>query len=368
MIEVRGTGHVYRNPRPELRSLHAWHPSLIRFDDGELVCVFDRASADQSLDYRSFMSRSTDGGATWSEPVRVLADWGERPTTHIIRASRLPDGTLVGVVGRMFRDDPDAGIVNLPGIGYAEMDLWLIRSTDRGRSWSAPEPLDPPFDGPSWELCHSIVVMRDGRWLLPLSSWMGWHGEAPNGMTAVSFVSEDQGGSWPRALVEFDRWSDDLIHWEQSLVQLQDDRLLAVAWRLNWKTGAVHPTPYAISADGEHFTDLGPTGFLGQTTKMIVLPDGRVFCAYRRQDQPGLWGTLARIDGDRWVNLATAPLWQGAESGMTGGEGTGTELVALKFGYPSMTLEPNGDVLLAFWCEEECIVNIRWLRIAFGHG
>ena len=32
----------------------------------------------------------------------------------------------------MFRDDPEAGIVNVPGIGYAEMDLFLVRSSDRG--------------------------------------------------------------------------------------------------------------------------------------------------------------------------------------------------------------------------------------------
>jgi hypothetical protein len=66
MIAVRDSGLVYRNPRPELRSHHAWHPSLTRFDDGELVCVFDGASADQALDYRSFVTRSTDSGATWT--------------------------------------------------------------------------------------------------------------------------------------------------------------------------------------------------------------------------------------------------------------------------------------------------------------
>lgn len=364
MIEVRASGLVYRNPRPELRSHHAWHPSLIRFDDGELVCVFDAASADQALDYRAFVTRSADGGVTWSTPSRVLPDWGDRPTTHLVRASRSSDGSLVGVVGRMFRDDPEQGIVNLPGIGYADMDLWLTRSTDRGRTWSAPEPLQPPVEGPSWEICHAVVELRDGRWLLPLSSWMGWHGDAADGMRAMAFESTDRGRSWPRAIVEFDRWADDVIHWEQSLVELPDGRLLAVAWSLDWKTGAVEPTPYAIAPDARSFSIRGLTGFLGQTTKLVVLPDGRLFAAYRRQDEPGLWGTVARLDGERWVNLETAPLWQGAASGMTGGSDTGSELVALKFGYPNMVLEADGGILLAFWCEEDCIVNIRWLRIA----
>jgi len=49
---------------------------------------------------------------------------------------------------------------------------------------------------------------------------------------------------------------------------------------------------------------------------------------------------------------------------MTGMSDTGSELLALKFGYPQMVVEPDGGILLAFWCEEDCIVNIRWLRIA----
>ena len=37
MITVRDTGLVYRNPRPELRSKHTWHPTIVRFDDGEML-------------------------------------------------------------------------------------------------------------------------------------------------------------------------------------------------------------------------------------------------------------------------------------------------------------------------------------------
>jgi hypothetical protein len=208
------------------------------------------------------------------------------------------------------------------------------------------------------------VELADGRWLAPLASWMGWHGDAAGGMKAAAFVSHDRGATWPEAIVEFDRWAEDVIHWEQSLLELPDGRLLAVAWSLDWKTGVVEPTPWAVAPDARSFTVRGETGFLGQTTKLALLPDGRIFAAYRRQDQPGLWATTARIDGDRWTNLETAPLCQGAaSSGMTGAMGTGSELIALQFGYPSMAVEPDGGVLLAFWCLEDCITNIRWLRI-----
>ena len=68
MIAVRDTGLVYRNPRPELRSRHTWHPTIVRFDDGEMLVTFDIAEADVALDYRTYATHSTDGGATLVDP------------------------------------------------------------------------------------------------------------------------------------------------------------------------------------------------------------------------------------------------------------------------------------------------------------
>ena len=74
----------------------------------------------------------------------------------------------------------------------------------------------------------------------------------------------------------------------------------------------------------------------------------------------------ARLEGDEWVNEETVALWRGQSSGMTGETNPGEELAQLKFGFPQMVLEPDGAVFLVFWCEEDCIKNIRWLRIDVG--
>src|SRR5439155_1202600 len=162
-------------------------------------------------------------GRTWSAPVRVFPDPPGRPTTHSVRISRLTDGPdeVVAFGGLNYRDDPEGHLINIPGLGYGEMDLIMLRSHDRGQ---------------------------------------------------------------PR---------------------------------------------------------LGPT-------KIVELPDGRILAAYRRNDKPGLWGTIARIDGDRWINEQTGPLWQGAESGMSGEKSRGEELATLKFGFPQMVVRPDGDVMLVF--------------------
>jgi hypothetical protein len=365
VIEVVDTGLVYRNPRPELRSRHTWHPTLVRFDDGEWLCTYDIAEADVSLDYRTYGSRSTDDGKTWTAPVRVMADPPGRPTTHSVRIARISDGPneVVAFGGINYRDDPEGHVINVPTLGYSEMFLITLRSHDRGRTWEPFRRIDPPLEGPAFEICHSIVELRDGRWLAPTSTWMGWNGEAPNGMNAILLVSPDKGRTWPTYITEFDRWDEAKIHWEQSVIQLRDGRLLAVAWVVDRDTGEVDATPYTISEDGRTFGVKGLTGFRGQTTKLVELPDGRILAAYRRNDQPGLWATVARIEGTRWVNESTGPLWQGAESGMTGERSRGEELAQLKFGFPQMVVRPDGDVMLVFWCEEDCIKNIRWLRV-----
>lgn len=364
-IQVLDSGLVYRNPKPHLRAVNAWHPSIVLLGDGALLATFDLGQGPESMDYRTYLAHSADEGQTWSEPVRLFQDPVARPATHTVRTARMSDGTLVGFGARFFRDDPEEGLVNRDNLGFCPMELILLRSADGGATWGVPETISPPLVGPAFEVCHRVVELADGRWLAPASTWRGWDGSAPNGMKAIALVSHDRGRTWPEYVDIMDDYANGVIHWEQSVEQLPDGRLLAVAWAYNLKTDRSEATPYAISEDGRTFSGRMFTGFRGETTKMISLGDGRILCLYRNQEKPGLWAHLARIEGDGWVVLAEEPAWQGAFSKM-GASGLSTssdELSNLKFGYPSMTRLPSGDVFGVFWCFEDGIYNIRWVRI-----
>ena len=69
----------------------------------------------------SYLARTTDGGATW-EPARAIFDPGLNNQTLNNQIVVLPDGTLINFF-TLFNPDPS---------------LAIIRSADKGVSWSAP--------------------------------------------------------------------------------------------------------------------------------------------------------------------------------------------------------------------------------------
>jgi hypothetical protein len=362
MIECIATGLVYSNPQPHLRALHAWHPSLVKLNSQELLCAFDLGQAVESLDYRTYLSRSTDGGLTWGAPVRLFNDPVDRPTTHTVRIGRLRDGTLMAAGARFYRDDPELGLTNRETLGYVPLDLILLRSDDAGQTWQGPELLELPVVGPAFEVCHSILELADGRLLFPTQTWPDWQGRALHGMKAIALVSHDRGRRWTEYLDVFDGNSRGVIHFEQSITQLSDGRLLAIAWAYQAATRCTLPTPYAISEDGRRFQPYQLTGLHGQTAKLLALDNQHVLCAYRRDDKPGLWAQLVQIEGDRWVNLAELLLWQGADTMRQSGN-TSDQLSRLKFGYPALVRMSQVEVMVVFWCHEDGVNNIRWFRL-----
>ena len=76
----------------------------------------------------TYLARSTDGGRTW-EPARKIYDPGVDNQTIANKILVLPDGTLVNAFSTFHQD---------PVTGQTSIDAGVIRSTDRGTTWSAP--------------------------------------------------------------------------------------------------------------------------------------------------------------------------------------------------------------------------------------
>ena len=98
-----------------------------------LLCSVDRYSVSDPLDV--MFTRSTNGGNTWSTPVRINDDIGTNAYQWFGTMSVAPNGRI-DVIWLDTRNDPG---------GY-DSELFYSKSTDGGISWSANEQLSIAFN------------------------------------------------------------------------------------------------------------------------------------------------------------------------------------------------------------------------------
>jgi Neuraminidase (sialidase) len=137
------------------------------FDASYVYAVWDRdflasQTASGLVEAPLHFARTTDGGLTWESPRIIYSAPGARTIGPTIVV--LPNGALVNVFGRAL---PSAA-------GELSYDLALIRSTDRGATWSEPlsasdmvlAPLQDPFStfrlqpDPSLAFIPTVAVDR----------------------------------------------------------------------------------------------------------------------------------------------------------------------------------------------------------------
>jgi sialidase-1 len=369
MLKNLTTGVLYCNPKPHVKSIHAYFPSVVVMPNGEMVALYALAEAFEAVNAHGYLSRSADGGQTWQHGGRICPDVPGRLTCESGRITVTPEGELIAVLVRADRTDhPDEGLTNPENLGFVPTEILTTRSSDAGHTWSDPAVVEPPpaVKGPSFELCSPITILTDGRWLWPTSTWRTWDGSLPGGNRMVAFVSKDRGVTWPEHLDVMSSPEGNLIFWESKIVELSDGRLLAVAWCHDEKTSSDRPNQYAFSADGgATWTPPESTGLSGQTLTPILLSGDRVLSVYRRMDEPGLWANLSHFEDDRWINDDAQPLWGNKSiDGVTRTDDGAVEMFhTLRFGAPSMIRLPDGAIHMTFWCYEQCVSIIRWFKL-----
>ncbi len=364
MLHNLATGILYKNPKPHVRSIHAYFPSVVALPNDELLTVYVLGEAFEAANLHVHVARSHDAGQTWQDEGRLCPETPDRTTSDFARVVATSDGQVIANVLRSDRGEHlDEGLSNPANMGFVPSELLITRSTDRGHTWSDPAVINPPLEGCEFEMCSPITILRDGRWLWPTSLWRDWQGHLPHDYQMVALLSGDEGKTWP-AYQSVMRSPENRLHfWESKLLELDDERLLAVAWCYDESTRNDLPNQYALSVDGGvTWSPHRSMDLVGQTLTPLLLDDGRILSVYRRMDQPGLWACVSHLDGERWINDDDEPLWGHASS--QGATNTGDNMVenfnTLKFGAPTLVQLPGDRVFGAFWCYEEGISVIRW--------
>ena len=113
-ISVRSDGAQVLNDKESITA----DPTDARY----VYVVWDRLTGNHAP---TWFARTTDGGATW-EPARAIHDPGTNSQTINNQIVVLPDGTLI------------AAFTEIANVGPLDLRLRLLRSIDKGATWSAP--------------------------------------------------------------------------------------------------------------------------------------------------------------------------------------------------------------------------------------
>lgn len=120
-------------------------PYVFELDDGTLICHIRADRGGERSVFTLYQSVSKDGGATWSKPMRILAERGGAPA-HIMRHS---SGVLISSYGYRDRD----------------YGIKAMFSTDDGKTWDTDNYIYRS-EGDSSDLGYPCTVeLEDGSLL-----------------------------------------------------------------------------------------------------------------------------------------------------------------------------------------------------------
>ena len=189
-------------------------PALIVSPKGTLLafCEGRRNSAADAGDIDILLRRSTDGGKTWGA-VQKIADMGEdtigNPTPVVERKS--------GAVLLLLTSNP--GKVTERQTGPRDRTVWIMRTTDDGKTWSTPSEITSQVKLPEWTWYATGpgngIQLRSGRLVIPCD-----HNLAGERRFSHVIYSDDRGVTWKVGGIAEEKTN------ESAIVELKNGELL----------------------------------------------------------------------------------------------------------------------------------------------
>ena len=180
--------------------------------------------------------------------------------------------------------------------------------------------------------------------------------------------TDDRGRNWTYgAMLRFEDTASTAA--EAWVVELSDGRLLGACWHISPYGQPDYPNAYALSQDGGlTWTPARGTGTLGQSPALAPLPDGRVLFVYnqRKHGDPGIRLAIARPTPDDFGIEIDRPVWQAENRTRSDTSGDHDDWQDYAFGEPSVTLLPDGALLIAFWKIQPEERGIGYVKVKMG--
>lgn len=374
MIEACGARHEILHRDPHAYSAHA---HIIRLAGAERLIVFNKTirrrlilHPPQDPEFRNWMMRSTDGGASWSAPEVVPGyDWsgvecagltalgGRRVMLnqwrffwHPLGAARHRSGLcmpadLLRALALSPELETDRAVLEAPeriapwARGGGETVVHL--SEDGGESWAETHRIaTAPFSGGYG--MRGGVRLADGALLLPVS-------DIPSYRQVFVLRSENGGRHWNPPVLAAAKPGSEFE--EPAMLLLPGGRLLMLM-----RDNGTRRMHRVFSDDaGQSWSLPEPLPVEGYPPHLLALPDGRILCTYGlRQPDFGIYAVLSADGGESWG--------AGRIIRIRGG------LPNSDLGYPATVLEDDGSLFTVYYAQDgaqggeavTCIQATRW--------
>jgi hypothetical protein len=332
--------------------------------NGDLICVFVSSAGMGRNDLTPMLTRSVDGGSSWSDPQPL---WPSLTEQWSILAAVSADamGQLLIFGSRCRIDEPDQSFWNAQTQGLKNNELIWSRSIDNGETWLDPRVILMPTPGAA-EAPNPMCVTPAGRYLACYSPYATFDATINVDRSVfVAVYSDDRGATWQHS--EMMRFAE--LHSGTAMgavAQLADGPVIGAGWHLHLRDNEDFPTPYALSDDGTSWHPHRMTGIRAQSVSLTALADSSVLMPYvqRRGGSAGVWMALARPSAADFGLVADQVIWR-AETA-TGNAAEHAQWQDFSFGSPAVVALRENMLLVTFWIDLPQVKGIRYMRLAMA--
>lgn len=357
---------IFDNKLPQLKSRQGSFPYIAQTESGKLYCTFVIGEAFESVDGTSYITESTDGGSTWSEPKKMFDKSGENPPiSDCCKITDLGDGNMICLGYAYPRPDPDLPLGNPETGGLLDDFVFYTKSCDGGKTWDGYNKIDT-FFGSGTEASAPLTILKNGDWVSPITGFPDWNGNLRQKLCGKLLRSNDKGKTWTSDVTCMEFPGDNITCYEQRLTQLETGEIVVIGWNENTENGKGLNNHYTVSYDnGLSFTAPADTGIAGQATSLCALGGSKLLALHSMRKgaaRPGVYGYVVDLAGGKWNIESEHIIWE-PSAPLVKDKNMAEIFAYLKFGQPSTTVLKNGNLLVVFWYCENGQYKIRGMEI-----